>query len=520
MAPLWLAQTRAPRKLATVSSSSAPIDVALIGGGIMSATLGAIIKQLQPDWSIQIFESLSDVALESSSPWNNAGTGHSALCELNYTKELPDGTFDISSAVTVNEQFQITRQFWAYLVNKGLLPDPESFISPVPHMSFVWGEENVDFLRRRFEALKGHPLFTGLEYSEDPKVIRSWAPVLLPGRKKAQKIAATRTDGGTDVDFGALTHNLMNYLTANGAKLKTEVKVTGLTRERSGLWRIRARQAVGQTPTTTQARFVFVGAGGGALSLLQKSGIKEIRGYAGFPISGQFLRTDNPALVARHFAKVYGKASVGAPPMSVPHLDTRIVDGKASLMFGPYAGFSTKFLKTGSLLDLPMSIRFGNIITMLAVAKDNLDLVSYLVKEVLATRKKKLAALGDFMPDAKRDDWYQITAGQRVQVMKKDEKKGGILQFGTEVVASADGTIAGLLGASPGASTAVPIMFAVLQRCFPDEFEGWRPAIKRMVPSFGTSLSDDPKFAVKVLSSTEKTLAINRFALSRAQNSK
>ncbi|MCU1546447.1 MAG: mqo [Homoserinimonas sp.] len=504
------------RKLMGVSSSTvrqdAPLDVALIGGGIMSATLGAMIKQLQPDWSIRIFETLSDVALESSNPWNNAGTGHAALCELNYTKELPDGTFDISSAVTVNEQFQVSRQFWSFLVKKGLLPDPQAFINPVPHMSFVWGEENVDYLRRRYEALKGNPLFQGLEFSDDPQVIHAWAPLLLPGRKKSQPIAATRMVVGTDVDFGALTRNLLTYLTDNGATLTTERKVTGLKKERDGSWRISTRHSIGLTPAVTRARFVFVGAGGGALSLLQKSGIKEIRGYAGFPISGQFLRTDNPAIVARHSAKVYGKASVGAPPMSVPHLDTRVVDGQSSLMFGPYAGFSTKFLKSGSLLDLPLSIRPHNIITMLAVAKDNLDLVTYLVSEVLATRKKKLAALEAFMPEANGDDWYQITAGQRVQVMKKDAKKGGVLQFGTEVVTSADGSIAGLLGASPGASTAVPIMFKVLERCFPDQFEGWKPQIKKMVPSFGKSLSSDPKLAARMLAATEKALAIGPVA--------
>ena len=496
------------RKLVTVTPSNAPLDVALIGGGIMSATLGAIIKQLEPDWSIQIFESLSEVAQESSNPWNNAGTGHSALCELNYTKELADGSFDISSAVTVNEQFQVTRQFWSHMVSEGMLPDPESFVNPVPHMSFVWGEENVDYLRRRYDALKDHPLFAGLEYSEDPAVIRSWAPVLLPGRKKSQKFAATRMEVGTDVDFGALTRNLFDYLTDRGAVLSTDTKVTGLKREKSGLWSIRTRRLIGHTPSTVRARFVFVGAGGGALSLLQKSGIPEIRGFAGFPISGQFMRTDNPEVVARHSAKVYGKASVGAPPMSVPHLDTRVVDGEASLMFGPYAGFSTKFLKKGSLLDLFLSIRPGNIITMLGVAKDNLDLVSYLVGEVLATRKKRLRALTEFMPDANPEDWYQIEAGQRVQVMKKHPKKGGILQFGTEVVASKDGSIAGLLGASPGASTAVPIMFTLLERCFPDRFDAWRPSIEKMVPSFGHPLSENPELAQSILKATEQVLDI------------
>jgi malate dehydrogenase (quinone) len=489
-------------------SGTAPLDVALIGGGIMSATLGAIIKQLQPDWSIQIFEALSDVALESSNPWNNAGTGHSALCELNYGKEQADGTFEIATAVTVNEQFQVSRQFWSFMVDQGLLPEPQNFINPVPHMSFVWGETNVDYLRRRYEALKDHPLFAGLEYTEDPAVIRSWTPLLLPGRSKDQPIAATRAESGTDVDFGALTKDLISYLTDNGAELLLERKVTGLKRTRDGLWRISSRHTVGGTPAIAHARFVFVGAGGGALSLLQKSGIKEAKGFGGFPVSGQFLRTDNPAVVARHQAKVYGKASVGAPPMSVPHLDTRVVDGKASLMFGPYAGFSPKFLKTGSWFDLPFSLRPSNIIPMLAVAKDNFDLVKYLVTELMATRRKKLEALQQFMPEAKDADWHMITAGQRVQVIKKDAKKGGVLQFGTEVVAAADGSIAGLLGASPGASTAVPIMFTVLERCFPDEFEGWKPAITRMVPSFGMKLSDDPEQAATVLESTGDRLAI------------
>ncbi|WP_193509163.1 malate:quinone oxidoreductase [Cryobacterium sp. BB736] len=491
-----------------MSSASAPIDVALIGGGIMSATLGAIIQQLEPDWTIRIFERLPDVAQESSNAWNNAGTGHSALCELNYTKELPDGTVDISQAVKINEQFQVSRQFWAHLVGKGLLPDPEAFINPVPHMSFVWGEENVKFLRRRYEAMKDHPLFDGMEYSEDPAVIYEWAPALLPGRKKDQPIAATRSIEGTDIDFGALTRNLIDNLVAGGAELHTERKVTGLKRQKNGVWRLNTRHIVGGTPTTEYARFVFVGAGGGALSLLQSSGIPEARGFGGFPVSGQFLRTDDPEIVASHLAKVYGKAAVGAPPMSVPHLDTRVVDGKPSLMFGPYAGFTPKFLKYGSWFDLPFSIRPGNIIPMLAVFKDNLDLTWYLITQVLASKHTKFMALREFMPDARPGKWRQITAGQRVQVIKKDTKKGGILQFGTEVVTGADGTIAGLLGASPGASTAVPIMLDLLSRCFPNQLPKWEGTIQQMVPSYGLKLSDDPKLAVKTLETTAKALEL------------
>ncbi len=480
----------------------------LIGGGIMSVTLGAILKQVEPEWSIHLYEALPELALESSNPWNNAGTGHSALCELNYTKELPDGTVDISSAVKINEQFQVSRQFWSYLVKKDLLPDPESFINTVPHMSFVWGEDNVAFLRRRFDALSQHPLFAGMEYSEDPAVIHSWAPTIMVGRPKSQRCAATRMTAGTDVDFGALTRNLADYLTDNGAHLSTDEKVTGLSRGKDGMWTVRMRRTIGGATSQVRARFVFVGAGGGALKLLQKSGIPEARGYGGFPVSGQFLRTDNQSLVAKHRAKVYGKASVGAPPMSVPHLDTRIVDGTASLMFGPYAGFTPKFLKTGSWLDLPLSIRPGNIIPLLAVFKDNLDLSWYLVTQLLASKRAKFAALQEFMPDARPSDWYLITAGQRVQVIKKVPKKGGVLQFGTEVVTGADGTIAGLLGASPGASTAVPIMLELLGSCFPDRLDGWAPTLRAMIPSYGKALSSSPALAEKTLTATARQLAL------------
>lgn len=474
----------------------------------MSATLGAFINQLQPDWSIQIFERLQDVALESSNPWNNAGTGHSALCELNYTPQRADGSIDIASAVKVNEQFQLSRQFWSYFVAKDLLPDPQAFINPVPHMSFVWGEENVEYLRKRQDALAGHPLFAGMEFSEDPAVIRSWAPTMIPGRKKSQPIAATRISVGTDVDFGALTHGLLEHLTASGASLLTEHRVTNVTKQKDGLWHLRVVRAVGTTPMDVRARFVFVGAGGGALRLLQKSGIAEIKGFGGFPVSGEFLRTDNPAVVARHHAKVYGKAAVGSPPMSVPHLDTRVVDGSASLMFGPYAGFNTKFLKHGSWLDLFATIRPHNLVPMLAAGASNLGLVKYLIGQLLARKSTKFGALQEFMPNADPKDWYRITAGQRVQVIKKDPQKGGVLQFGTEVITSADGTIAGLLGASPGASTAVPIMLDVLARCFPDHIAAWKPKLIEMVPTYGRTLSDDPKLAKKTLVATQKALEI------------
>lgn len=476
----------------------------------MSATLGTLLKQLEPSWEIRIFERLGEPALESSNPWNNAGTGHAALCELNYTPERPDGSIEISSAVKVNEQFQISRQFWSFLVESGQLPEPSDFINPTAHMSFVWGETNVSYLRKRFDALKDHPLFSGLEYSEDAEVIRSWAPLLIPGRAKSQPIAATRIASGTDVDFGALSRSLLSNLVDNGATLTTDARVTKLKRRSDGAWRVFYRKEVGQTPLFTDAKFVFVGAGGYALGLLQKAGIPEIRGFGGFPVSGEFLRTDNPEVVAKHSAKVYGKAAVGSPPMSVPHLDVRVVDGTPSLMFGPYAGFSPKFLKTGSLFDLFASIRLHNIVPMVAAGLSNLDLVKYLVSQLAASKKTKFGALQEFMPDADPADWYRITAGQRVQVIKKDAKKGGVLQFGTEVVASADGSIAGLLGASPGASTAVPIMLGLLEKCFPDRIQQWTPTITTMVPSFNKQLSDDAALAEAIISSTATTLRLAR----------
>ncbi|WBU39378.1 malate dehydrogenase (quinone) [Homoserinibacter sp. YIM 151385] len=475
----------------------------------MSATLGTILKQLEPSWTIGIFEQLSDVALESSNPWNNAGTGHSALCELNYTPEKADGSIDISNAVKVNEQFQVSRQLWSHLADTGVLPDPSRYISSVPHMSFVWGTENVEYLRKRYEALKDHPLFAGIEYSEDAAVIRRWAPSLIPGRRRDQPIAATYTAAGTDIDFGSLTRLLFGGLTSlEGVTLETDHRVKRLKRDREGLWHVGMSHEIGGTYIEKTARFVFVGAGGGALNLLQKAGIPEIRGYGGFPISGQFLRTDDPEIVAKHTAKVYGKASVGAPPMSVPHLDTRVVDGKSSLLFGPYAGFSTKYLKQGSWLDLFRALRPHNIGTFLGAGLSNLDLVRYLVSEVFASRRKKIAALQEFAPKADGSAWRLITAGQRVQIMKRGADGKPVIQFGTEVISGADGSIAGLLGASPGASTAAPIMFSLIEQCFPDRVEAWRPRIEEMVPSYGQRLADNKQKAKRSLARTAKALQI------------
>jgi malate dehydrogenase (quinone) len=464
----------------------------------MSATLATLLSELQPDWNIQVYERLGELAQESSNPWNNAGTGHAALCELNYMPQAQDGSVTAEKAVAINEQFQISRQLWAHLVETGVLPEPEKFINSTPHMTFVHGASNVDYLRKRRDVLADQPLFAGLEYSEDPAVIGEWTPLITKKRNAKQKIAATRIESGTDVDFGALTGFLFDSLKERGVDVHLNQQVTNLKQQDDGSWRIKLLSLVGRYVNTVEARFVFVGAGGGALALLQKSGIPEIKGFGGFPISGQFLRTANPAIVAQHQAKV--------PPMSVPHLDTRVVDGQASLLFGPFAGFSPKFLKRSTWFDLPFSVRPHNLVPMLAVAKHNFGLMKYLMGEVFASRKAKIEALREFMPTAQAKDWELITAGQRVQVMKKDEKLGGILQFGTEVITSADGSIAGLLGASPGASTAAPIMVDLIKRCFPGEYARWEPQLREMIPSLGTKLSDDPAAAAASLAATAATL--------------
>ncbi len=485
-------------------------DVILVGAGIMSATLGVFLKELNPSLKIEMYELLDDAGLESSNAWNNAGTGHAANCELNYTPEKKDGTIDISKALEVNVEFDLSRQLWSYLVKKGVIQDPKSFIHPVPHMSFVTGGENVAFLKKRYEAMSKHHCYHGMEYSEDPEKIKEWAPLIIKGRDPHEKIAATRIITGTDVDYGSLTRTLVHHLgRQEGFKVHYCKKAIDVKRNQDRSWCVTFKDAKSGKKESRSAPFVFLGAGGGALHLLQKSKIPQIKGYAGFPVSGIWLRCDNSEISKQHQAKVYGKASVGSPPMSVPHLDTRMIEGKRSILFGPYAGFSTKFLKYGSLLDFFRSFRLGNIQSLLCVARDNMALTKYLIGQVFQGSNHRFATLQSFYPDFKKEDWRLEIAGQRVQIIKPDPKRGAILQFGTELISSSDHSLIGLLGASPGASTAAFIAIRLLETCFSENVKGpWLSKLKEMIPSYGHSLIQNADLCKKVRAETASTLKI------------
>ncbi|RIP37381.1 malate dehydrogenase (quinone) [Staphylococcus gallinarum] len=492
-----------------MSTIHSKTDVILIGGGIMSATLGTLLKELAPEKEIKMFERLSTPAEESTNAWNNAGTGHSALCELNYTKENNDGSIDIEKAIKINEQFQISKQFWSHLVKEGQLDHPETFIKPVPHMSFVQGVKNVDFLKRRVAQLNKNVLFSNMEITDNKEKIAEWTPLIMEGRTSHVPMAITYDKTGTDVNFSALTKKLFENLADKQVELNYKHQVEDIKQRKDGVWEVKVKDLTSNENKVFESDFVFIGAGGASLPLLQKTGIKESKHVGGFPVSGLFLVCKDEAITKKHLAKVYGKASVGAPPMSVPHLDTRYIDGKRTLLFGPFAGFSPKFLKTGSNMDLIKSVKPNNIITMLSAGVKEMNLTKYLISQLTLSNEERMEDLRMFVPNAKSEDWEVVVAGQRVQVIKDTESGKGTLQFGTEVITSDDGSLSALLGASPGASTAVDIMLDLLKRCYKDEFSNWEDKIKEIIPSFGQRLSENEALYRQVNNEIKKNLKID-----------
>ena len=491
-------------------------DVLLVGGGIMSATLGVLLQQLDPNLRITMVEQLSDVALESSDALNNAGTGHAGYCELNYTPQADDGNIDIKRALEINAAFEVSLQFWSHLVETSAVPVPDTFINKTPHLSFVWGEQNTLFLKQRFDLLSQHHLFVDMQFSRDFTQLQAWMPLMMIARKSSQNMAATYVAHGSDVDFGALTRHMVAYLKLqtnftllNNAKVKKLDKLKN--RAKDNRWLVKLINTETKHAKTINAQFVFLGAGGGALPLLQKADIDESKGYGGFPVSGQWLICNNPEVIKQHQVKVYGKAAIGAPPMSVPHLDTRTINGKSALLFGPFAGFTTKFLKQGSRLDLAKSIKKNNLKAMLGVGKHNLDLTKYLIKEASQSHEQRMNALREFLPQASSEDWELANAGQRVQIIKNCEEQWGKLEFGTEIVASKDGTLAALLGASPGASVSVQAMINVLERCFSVQLNSasWQKKLQQLVPSYGQSLIENIDLLKQVRQRTLTTLNLN-----------
>ncbi|MCJ0965205.1 malate dehydrogenase (quinone) [Mammaliicoccus sciuri] len=489
-----------------------PKDVILIGAGILSTTFGSFLKNIEPDWNIKLFERLEQPAIESSNEKNNAGTGHAALCELNYTVEQEDGSIDVERAKEINEQFEISKQFWSYLVKSKAIENPQEFIRPLPHISFVMGIRNVDFLKRRYDALKSLPMFEGLTYTEDHKVLAEWMPLMMKGRNSNEPLAASKIDEGTDVNFGELTRKLVKNIEKHeNAQVHFRHEVVDFKQLSNSKWEVKVRNLETGKVETHVADYIFIGAGGHAIPLLQKTKIPESRHLGGFPISGAFLVCNNPKVVSEHNAKVYGKEPPGTPPMTVPHLDRRYIQGKESLLFGPFAAIGPKFLKNGSNLDLFKSINTSNVVTMLSSGVKNLSLVKYSIQQVLQRKEDRMKELRRFVPDAKDEDWDIHIAGKRVQVIKDTEEHGrGFIQFGTEVVNSEDHTVIALLGESPGASTSVSVALEVIEKNFPQYMDKWESKIKEIIHSYGESLIEDTALLKKTRKQTAEALELNK----------
>ena len=487
-------------------------DLICVGGGIMSATLALMLKLIDPEMRIIIFERLDKVAKESTEAWNNAGTGHSAFCELNYTPQKEDGSIDISKAIDIFQQYERSKQFWAHLTSQKLIQDPQSFIHSIPHHAWVRGENDVEFLKKRFEAMQSHFMFENMKFSDEQEQLKKWFPLIMENRTPDEKMAATRMELGTGVNFGSLTEQYFDLLENQfDVPVLRNTEVLDIDPDGDDDWSAIIQNKKTGEKTYYDAEHIFIGAGGGALPLLQKVEIKEKEGYGGFPVSGQWLFCKNRDIIEKHHAKVYSKAGVDAPPMSVPHLDARFIDGKKELLFGPFAGFSTKFLKEGSILDLPKSLRFDNIPSMWGVFWHNLPLTTYLIDQVRMDHEDRIEDLKVFIKEAKPEDWELKVAGQRVQIIKRDEEQGGVLEFGTDVVHSEDGKITALLGASPGASTAVHIMLEVMRIAFPEKVatEKYQQKLNAMIPFWDRGVQEHEEEFKKVQEECSKLLNLD-----------
>lgn len=484
-------------------------DILMIGGGIMSVTLASLINRLDSSRSITLAEQSGQLGEESSDAWNNAGTGHAGYCELNYTPQQADGSVSVDRALTINEQFEVSLQLWSSLVDRKVLPQAERFIRNVPHLSWVQGTSACQYLKSRHVALQSHPLFEAMEFSSRPSTLSDWLPLVTGSQSSIVPTAATRVAHGSDVNFGALTRLLGHSLAQqNAIDIRLKTRVTNLTRKHKA-WVVTLLDLESGKKTELTAGFVFVGAGGAALHLLQKSGVSEAKGYGGFPVSGLWLACEDESLAMAHNAKVYSQAPVGAPPMSVPHLDTRFIDGKPALLFGPFAGFTTRFLKAGGAFDLVKSVRGHNLQNFMNVAVTNWPLTRYLIKEALSSRDSRLEQLRQFLPDMQPEQWRLRQAGQRVQIIKSNHRNCGTLEFGTEVLTTADRSMAALLGASPGASTCVSAMLNVIERCLPELVTGRQlETLQTLIPSYGQSLQKDPVLLEDVRRYTSATLGL------------
>ena len=430
----------------------------------MSATTAVLLKRVEPRLRISLIEATTDLATEASDGWNNAGTGHAGLCELSYTPHrAPDGSVPIERAIKIFEQFEHSKQFWSSLVEHDIVGDPNDFIHSVPHLCFLAGGDGVEFLKARHTALQGHHFFRDMDWTSDPAEIQRWIPLVMEGRANGP-VAATK-GLGTEVNFGLLARRMGKWLSQQeGCQIISGSQVTRLRRGTDD-WRVEIRNTATKEVDALRARFVFIGAGGGSVPLLQSTGLPEFRGLGGFPIGGQWLVCDEPSVVARHDAKVYGATPASAPSLGAGHLDLRRLDGRRQLMFGPFASWTTRFLKhSGRSSDLLRSLRTDNYLTLLRAGVRNRALVRYLIAQGLQSMEHRLNALRNFFPLARTEDWRLIDAGIRVQTIKRADR--GAIYFGTEVVSSQDRTLSALLGASPGASVAVSIALEVIRTNF------------------------------------------------------